>query len=103
MHHIQLSKSDTELFKTIGGKIDGEGSEPDIFYIPQYFRYLGDDVYEVLTFDELPEYVKDLLPENEEIENLKRELQTTDLSVTSMNEIFKKVTEETRKWHPDNY
>lgn len=63
MYHIQLSKSDTELFQTIGAKVD-DGGEPDIFYLPQYFKVLGNDVYEVLTFDELPEDVKELTVPN---------------------------------------
>lgn len=62
MPHIQLSKSDTELFQSLGYKFYSGSNERDIFHLPQYFKSVGNDVYELLTFDELPEHVKEILP-----------------------------------------
>lgn len=61
MPHIQLSKSDTELFQTMAAKIYDEDGEGEIYFLPQYFRAKGNDVYEMLTFEELPQYVKELI------------------------------------------
>lgn len=59
MHHIQLSKSDTELFKTLAVYIR-DGNE-EYYHLPQYFKRLDGDTYKVYSFNELPEYVKEEL------------------------------------------
>lgn len=63
MQHIQLSKSDTELFKTMAMVIRKDASGDVYYHLPQYFKESDNDIYEVLTLSELPSDVKGVTSE----------------------------------------
>lgn len=66
MQTQQLSKNETEFFQSQAIKITDGVNE--YYHLPKWYRPIGEDVYEVMSNEELPKIAKVLLGSNIETE-----------------------------------
>lgn len=59
---IKLIKTDSEFIETAGAKVDGI-----YFYLPYWYKKVGDGLYEQLQFENLPDELKERIRENREL------------------------------------
>ena len=58
---VSKNNSITECLNVIGNKVDN-GDE--WYYLPFWFKHIGDGIYELYVFDELPDHLKKTIQEN---------------------------------------
>jgi len=57
---VKLTKEAGQFIEANSARVD------EWYYLPYYWKRIDDDVFEQVTFENIPKYVKDILKENRE-------------------------------------
>jgi len=71
MKKIEVTKEQSDLIKGISHCVNGEW-----YYIPYWFKDLGNNVFEEHSFDKLPDELKDVLMDSRYKQSDRKDFQT---------------------------
>lgn len=65
--YLKVVESDTEFLEKVGHQLNviNDNDEMEVYlYMPFWFKKIGNHIYQELSFDKLPEHVKDAIERN---------------------------------------